>query len=221
MNKCIELIRKVSLLKFVKYNFFCRQIKREKGVYLIPYKNLILDISPNSKIEISGKHLHLGVNRLIRSKAETLVRLEGNAIWRVKNGAGICYGTTIELKNKAVFETGYFFLNTGSVIICSSSIKIGDSVWFGRDNTVYDNDHHKLLDEKNNLRNPIKPIMIGNKVWITNHISILKGVNIGDGVVISPYSVIKNDIAPGKMVGEKKNVCIFNENVKWSPELIE
>lgn len=221
MKKYIDILRKISIMKFIKYNFCCRQIKREGKVYLIPYKNTILDLDKDAQIVIKGKNLHLGVNRLAGSKAETLLRMEGNAHWNANNGAGICYGTTIELKNNSILNTGYFFLNTGSVIICSRSICIGDNVWFGRNNTVYDNDHHKLLDEKGRLKNPIEPVSIGNNVWITNHISILKGVNIGNNVVISPYSVVRKDIAEGRFVGEKKELSVFNENVRWSPELIE
>lgn len=220
MKKLIDLIRKISILKFIKYNFFCKKIKRDKGVYLIPYKNAVLDLSDNALIVIKGKHLHLGVNRLRGSKAETLLRLEGNARWCVNNGAGICYNTTIEIKNNAVLDTGYFFLNSGSVIICSKSIHIGESVWFGRDNTVYDNDHHQLLDEKNNIVNQVEPVYIGDKVWVTNHISILKGVCIGNGVVISPYSVIRKDIPAGVMAGDEKQTKVFNNNVRWSSELI-
>ena len=112
-------------------------------------------------------------------------------------------------------------MNSGSVMLCSKNIEIGNDVWMGRDNTIYDNDHHQLLDEQGNIRNVIKPVKIGDKVWITNHVSILKGVTIGNGSVIAPYSVIRTDINAGTMVGNASNQTVFNENIIWSPELVK
>lgn len=221
MTKLIDLLFKISIIKFIKYNFFSKQIKREKGVFIIPYKNSIFDLSKKSQIIIKGKHLHIGVNRLKGSHIETLIRMEDNAIWYVNNGAGICYGTTIEIKEGAILAMGYIFMNTGSVVICSRNIEFGNSVWIGRNNTIYDNDHHQILDENNNVKNLIAPVRIGNNVWITNHISITKGVTIGDGVVITPYTLVKKNIEKNKMAGQRSEVSIFNENVKWSPDLIK
>lgn len=40
------------------------------------------------------------------------------------------------------------------------------------------------------------PIVIGNSVWIGANVTILKGVNIGEGAVIAANSVVRNDVAP-------------------------
>lgn len=147
--------------------------------------------------------------------------MEGKSTWNVNNGAGICYGTTIEVKNNGILSMGYTFMNTGSVIVCSKKIDIGNEVWIGRNNIIYDNDHHRILDNNNNITNKISPVKIGNKVWITNHVFITKGVQIGDGVIISPYSLIRKNIESEKLVGQFCDVRIFNEKVNWSSELIK
>lgn len=221
MPKQIHKIGKINWLNFLRYNFCSPQIKRDKGCYLIPYRNAVIDLSKNCKVYIKGNNIHLGTHKLRGSHTETFLRMEGNSIWNSNNGATICYGSTIELKNGSVLTTGYMFMNTGSVIICSKKIEVGNDVWIGRDNTIYDNDHHQLLDKNGNVKNKIQEVLIGDNVWITNHVSILKGVKVGNGVVIGPYSVIRKNISDFQMVGSNNKIFIFSEDICWSPELVK
>ena len=216
----LEKIRKINLFQFIKLNYLSKQVERAKGSYLIPYKGSVIDLSKDARIEIQSGNLHFGSSRLRGSKTETFLRMTGSARWIVKNGASISYNATIEIKDKAVLESGFFFMNCGSVIICSEKISIGENVWMGRNNTVYDNDHHKIIDMEGNLKNKIRPVTIEDYVWITNHVSVLKGVTIGEGSVITPYSVIRSDVGRNMMVGQSSSQTVFVENVVWSPDLI-
>ena len=221
MVRKLDKLKSISILKFLKLNFLSKQVQREKGVYIIPYKNAVIDLSKDARIILQKNNIHIGSHKLRGSKAETFLRMEGKSQWNASNGATLCYNSTIEIKDGGILTSGYFFMNSGSVMLCSKNIEIGNDVWMGRDNTIYDNDHHQLLDEQGNIRNAIKPVKIGDKVWITNHVSILKGVTIGNGSVIAPYSVIRTDINAGTMVGNASNQTVFNENIIWSPELVK
>ena len=65
----------IDLFKFVHYNYFCKNIIRKSKARIMPHKNAILDLQGNSKIILSGeKDLHIGINKLKGSKAETHVR---------------------------------------------------------------------------------------------------------------------------------------------------
>ena len=217
----LEKLKSISVLNFIKLNFFSKQVHREKGVYIIPYKNAVIDLSSDARIILKNNNVHIGSHKLRGSKAETYLRMEGKSQWNASNGATLCYNSTIEIKDGGILTSGYFFMNSGSVVLCSRDIEIGNDVWMGRDNTIYDNDHHQLLDEQGNVRNLIKPVKIGDKVWLTNHVSVLKGVNIGEGAVIAPYSVIRVDVKSGAMVGNPSNQTVFNENIIWSPDLVK
>lgn len=46
-----------------------------------------------------------------------------------------------------------------------------------------------------------KPVVIGNDVWIGAYVSILPGVNIGDGAVIAAGAVVTKDVKPYAIVG--------------------
>ena len=45
------------------------------------------------------------------------------------------------------------------------------------------------------------PISIGNKAWIGFGVTILKGVNIGEGAVIAAGSVVTKDVPAYTIVG--------------------
>ena len=59
----------------------------------------------------------------------------------------------------------------------------------------------------------IKPVKVGNDVWIGGRVTILPGVNIGDGVVIGAGAVVTKDIpkyaivggVPAKIIGYRTN----------------
>jgi acetyltransferase-like isoleucine patch superfamily enzyme len=44
-------------------------------------------------------------------------------------------------------------------------------------------------------------VTIGNDVWIGDHATILSGVNIGDGAIISTMSVVSKNVPPYTVVG--------------------
>lgn len=68
MNKDVLLdkigkLRKIDLIKFVKYNFFTSQVKRKKGAYIIPFKGAVLEMAQNSELVLEGT-IHFGINQL-------------------------------------------------------------------------------------------------------------------------------------------------------------
>ena len=47
----------------------------------------------------------------------------------------------------------------------------------------------------------IKPITIGNNVWLADKVTITKGVTIGDNVIIAANSVVTKDIPSNTLAG--------------------
>lgn len=96
----------------------------------------------------------------------------------------------------------------GTVVSVSKRITIGNDVMIGPNCMIMDNDDHPIDPERRRLRVPvdeseIKPVVIGNNVWIGAYCTILKGVTIGDNSIIGAHSVIVRDVQPN---------CIYSGN---------
>lgn len=216
----LYLIRNISIFKFIKYNYFCKNIIREKNTYFIPYKNAIIDLSSGSRIYIRNKSIHLGINKLKGSKAETLFRMEGDAKWESNNGCQFSYNTTFEIKNNAVFTSGFFTVNSGSVIICAKKITFGEDVMLARNVLIYDSDHHPVRDMYNHPTNLSKEVKIEDHVWLTSNVVVLKGVHIGKGSLIAAQTLVRKSLPENSIAGSDASTRIINQEANWSRENI-
>jgi len=208
----ILFYKSIRLFRYIYLNYFSKNVERRGQGKIIPYKNAIIDLEPNSKIILYDKELEIGSNKLRYSKAETYIRLRKNAIWEVKNGASISYGATIEVLYDAVLDTCFFTMNSFSVIICAKNIVIGDDVMIGRNVTVYDSDFHKI---QNNLKEVSQKVYIGNHVWLTSHVTILKGVTISDGCIVGNHTVINKNIEANQLVTSNIAQVVRREKIEW------
>lgn len=87
------------------------------------------------------------------------------------------------------------FFNNFVSINCMDEINIGDDCLFGENVKIYDHDH--VFDKKILIRNQgfkSKPINIGRNVWIGSNCAILKGITIGDNVVVGAGTIVREDI---------------------------
>lgn len=92
-------------------------------------------------------------------------------------------------------------------ITSSNSISIGNNCLTGKWLTITDNSHG--LTDLNDLKEPPVerqlvskgPVRIGNNVWIGDKVTILAGVNIGDGAVVAANSVVTKDVPAYSVVG--------------------
>lgn len=215
-----QWLKNISIFKYLYFNFLCKQVKRDKGIYVIPYKGAVIQLDKNSTLILQGKNLEIGINKIKGSKAETYVRLKQGAIWNCYNGGGLCYNSSIEVHENAEFDSGYFYMNTRSTLIATRKIVLGDDVWMGRNIIIYDSDFHQMLDKNGDIRNHSKEVFIGDHVWLTNQIMVQKGVSIGKGTVVSPFTVVRKNIPENVLLTNGMEAVIAAENIKWSSERV-
>lgn len=225
-SKPLRLINKVHFLlsidtvKFIKFNFFSKNIIRDNNCYIIPYKNAVIDLSKESRIHIKGQNIEFGVNKFKGSKSETSLRMRGNAIWKSNNGCQLCHGTTIDINNNALFETGFFYMNSQSVIICSNHIRFGEDILLGRNNIILDNDHHKVFDANCNINNYSREVIIDDHVWLTTHVTVLKGVTIGGNCIITAKTLVRKDIPENSIVAGESDGKVVSKCTGWSRKAV-
>lgn len=112
---------------------------------------------------------------------------------------------------------GCFFNNFCS-INCLYKIQIGDNCIFGENVKIYDHNHryknNGLIKEQGYSLGEIK---IGQNCWFGSNVTILKGVTIGDNVVVGANCVIYKDVPSNSVIVSKieysvKNYTIEDEN---------
>ena len=221
MKKCSHFLRKafqISIWRFVKYNYFTKGIKRKKGGLIIPFKNAVLGMGKDAEFILEGRFL-FGIDKLKGSRAETLVRIQNNAKWIANGNIRLSFDTFIDVHPNALFETGFFSVNCESVIVVGKQIELGNNVMIGRNVTIYDSDFHQLLNKEGKPANFSKKVKIGNDVWLTNRIMVLKGVTIGDGALVGAMTLVRKDIPPQALVAGNPGKVI-KEGICWKRDSI-
>lgn len=89
-----------------------------------------------------------------------------------------------------------FFVNSYSRIVCHSQIDIGNNVTIAANVTIIDHDHDFTLNNNQLALDGFncEQISIGSHVWIGEKAIILKGVTIGNNVVIAAGAVVTKDV---------------------------
>lgn len=201
----------VRILRYLYLNYFCKNVQRCGKGKIIPYKGAVINLEPDSRIVVGEENIQIGTNKLRGSKAETYIRLRTGAHWNANGGCLISYGATIEVLQNAVLETGYFSMNSFSVLIAAQKITIGQDVMIGRNVVIYDSDFHKI----NNDSSLSKPVCIQDHVWIASNAMILKGTEVGAGAVIAANTLVTRDVSDRVMVAEKRSLTVLGEKVSW------
>lgn len=202
INKSVLFLSKFSIEK--SNNLQIINGKVEKSTIHIQGKNnqlLIFGEVHNSDIKVWGNN-----NQIIISPKVTL-----NKSIIVLRGSNC----KIEIGERTTFG--------GIYMVCMGEynfIKIGKECMFAEKIDLWATDSHPIYDDKNELINPSKPVIIGDKVWIGAKSAILKGVNIGDGAVIGMSSIVTKDVVPFSLNVGNPLRCL-KVNINWKREFIQ
>ncbi|MCT4630856.1 acyltransferase [Winogradskyella sp.] len=102
----------------------------------------------------------------------------------------------VQARNSTITIGNNFNINNFSRIISFSGISIGNNVTIAQFVSVLDHDHHYEF-----IENELKfdgydtgKIKIGNNVWIADKAVVLRGVTIGDNVIIAANTVVNKNV---------------------------
>jgi len=88
----------------------------------------------------------------------------------------------------------------GCCLIACERITIGADAAMGAECLIIDSDFHGLAPDQRREPGVIRPVNIGNNVFIGTRVTILKGVSIGDDAVIGAGSVVIKAVDAGSIV---------------------
>jgi len=88
------------------------------------------------------------------------------------------------------------YLNRNTEIVAGSSVTIGRDCKIARDVIIMDTDQHEVPG----VGLIVKPVVIGDRVWIGSRAMILKGVTIGHDSVIGAGAIVTKSVPPRSVV---------------------
>lgn len=170
---------------------------REKGaiVFTKPLRLNMLTIKTGSRIMVyeGGKIVLTGQKACFNGWNEVLVFSRG----------------TLQLGND-------FWVNTFTSFNCRKSITIGDNALIGPHSLFLDTDYHRINDKQGNQTNPDKAIVIGERVWISSNVTVLKGSHIGNDSVIGACSLVMGNVLDSNSVYCGNPIRVVKSDITWT-----
>ena len=121
------------------------------------------------------------------------------------NGLDVALGAT--LAPGVIFRTSAVSIGRASTINYRcvfdnrAEVRIGQRCGVGLD-VLFITSHHEMDDPLVRAgAGQIRAIVVGDGVWIGSRVTVLAGVNIGDGAVIAAGSVVTRDVEPHWLYG--------------------
>lgn len=128
------------------------------------------------------------------------VRINSN---RASNPIGGDTATVFSTGIHGIIRIGAGTGISNSAIVAHELVEIGKNVRIGGSTHIYDTDFHSLNKEIRVSAHDddvqIKPVNIGDNVFIGARCTILKGVTIGEGSIVGASSVVTKDIPPNEI----------------------
>lgn len=184
-------MRPKPLYQFFRYNSLDDIMK---GNVLLPTPYCTIEIERGAKIIKKGI-LILGFKKFKKSKLETRLLVNKGGTLKIEGNTTIGYGSDIEVfPNATLSFGGGGATNIGATIICGERIEIGKNTMLGRHITIRDNNGSHFMNRQG-YKNT-RPVIIGDKVWLTEQCTVMPGVKIGDGAIIGALSLVLRNIPP-------------------------
>ncbi|MCP4521834.1 MAG: acyltransferase [Cytophagales bacterium] len=117
---------------------------------------------------------------------QKIFRTNGNVPWPVHKTSLVLHHKNIQTGNNSPIG-----INIGCYIQGKGGIKVGNNVRLGPHVGLISANH---APEDYDLWIKVKPIEIGNNVWIGMNSVVMPGVSIGDNVIIGANSTVNKDI---------------------------
>ena len=186
---------------FISNRVKCMGIKR--GKVLIDAK----------EIQRGMINIGLGGSIGISERKESYFIIGATGIIVFKGTAGFSKGCSLRVDGKLTVGNN-FSINKNSFISCASEVSIGNNVLIGWNVNIRDSDGHKVYH--GDIQKPsLKPVGIGNHVWIASEVDILKGVVIPDDCIIGYRSCVTKSFDESHCLLSGYPAKILKHDISW------
>lgn len=129
--------------------------------------------------------------------------LQIHGIIEIEGRVYLGQGCRICVVKDATVHFGDGFINTAMMtLVCAHSIYFGSRVIVSWNTLIMDTDWHNTINTvSSQINSCIRPIHIGDKVWIGTRSIVLKGAFISNGCIVGAGAVVTKKY-------EKENICL-------------
>lgn len=139
-----------------------------------------------------GRFVTVNGKPLVISRGEIIIH-DRVVIWSIFDR------TKLSVRANGRLEIGAHTRINGAHIAVKASVRIGKNVRIAPYTLIMDSDFHDIQEHSSEGRSA--PIVIEDDVWVASRVTILKGVTIGRGSVLSAGAVVTKDVPPYTLVG--------------------
>ena len=147
-------------------------------------------------------------NKRTRIFVNTRALIEFNGYARLAKGCAI-----LVEKGKMIFGNNMRF-NGDCLLICNSNITFSNDVVCGWNVQFLTNNGHTIIIDGIE-KNKIRPIKIGEHVWIGSDSVIGKGVEVADGSVIAHHSIVLKSLDDESALYGGFPAKKIKDNIEW------
>lgn len=191
-------LRKCSIINTLYYNFKLFPLKKAVILPLAVGKNVRIENKGSLSIncKLSPLMIICGVVTIPPFEdysSKTIITNKGSMI--IKNKINIHPGAKIWIEeNACLILEGYNVIGADSKVACHKEIKIGMYSGVSWCCEVFDTDFHYTKDiTTGKIYNKDKSVVIGDNVFIGNHVNISKGTKLPNGSIVSSWSNVSGN----------------------------
>lgn len=211
------MIQHPILMDFIAiiYNFIHKNNARKYNG-TIKIKGAFLN---NVKFNIVGKNNHISIGRKARLKNTYINIIGNNCSLVIGSGNTFITNTTFWLQDDyCKISIGNDFTMEGGHIASTEgeSISIGNDCMFSNDIEIRNGDSHSIIKVNTDERiNWAESVTIGNHVWLTAHVRVLKGSCIADNSIIANSSIVTNQLNVPNAIYGGTPAKMLKTDINW------
>lgn len=192
------------IYQFLKYNFFSKHIVRHNGAFFYPSTYCNFMFEKGAVIELFGDFT-FGCARMKNSTRESRILMRRDSKIVVRKRCDISEGADIEMHKGGLWTMDVFYANFNLEISCGAHIDMRDDVGAGRKVTIRDYNGHLIAKNGFEISSPV---IIENHTWLCSGCTIMPGVHVGTGAIVSANAYVASNVPPYTIMAGKPAVIM-------------
>jgi carbonic anhydrase/acetyltransferase-like protein (isoleucine patch superfamily) len=204
----VAILRSLIATKHLTGSFFPLKVRIGAG------QTLKITVGKNAKIFLRGNLL---VNSWGGSNSPSSLACASGSRLTINGDFEIGPNVHIILMKEATLKIGGKLNSSSSGITCDTRIMVEDSICIGSDCIIAwdvfisDSNWHEISGVTR-----CSPVLIGDHVWISHGVSVLKGVVIPPGCIVGAKSLVSSVFGTDKALLAGVPAIVVRSNVEWT-----